>query len=165
MTIYYSPSLKGFYNTDVNIGDTGPDFIEISFELYVSLLDGQSAGKVIGLDSNGKPSLIDKPAPVAEELERMEKSKLQSFSRAAANQKSALINRIGVIADAIKFGEASPEEIAEFDYRENQLTEWKRYAVDLGRVVKQPGWYESINWPKEPEHGIDLDTHAREGSV
>lgn len=158
MTIYYSPSLKGFYDTNVNITEPGPDFIEISYEDYIYLLNGETSEKMIGLDSNGKPALIDKPAPTGEELERLQKNKLQTSNQTAASQKSALTNRIGVINDAIEFGEATVEEVAELPVRNTQLTAWKRYAVLLGRVTAQPGWYESVDWPVQPADGMDLST-------
>lgn len=83
-------------------------------------------------------------------------AKLQAANRLAFDQKTALTSRIGVINDAIEFEEATPEEVAELPERQIQLTTWKRYAVLLGRVNTQPGWYMTADWPPEPAEGMDL---------
>lgn len=87
--------------------------------------------------------------------------KLQGFTQLAAAQKTALINRIGTINDAIEFEEATAEEIAELPIRQAQLTEWKRYAIYLGRVTTQEGWYAVVEWPTQPFQGMDLTVSAR----
>lgn len=96
------------------------------------------------------------PPPTSEELEASRKVELLTVTQLAANQKSALNNRIGVINDAIEYEEATPEEVAELPQRQAQLTAWKKYAVQLGRVTAQPGWYETVIWPEQPTEGIDL---------
>ncbi len=85
---------------------------------------------------------------------------LQSANQLAAAQKTALANRIGVIKDAIEFEEATPAELAELPVRETQLTAWKRYAVLLGRVTAQAGWYATVVWPEQPAAGMDLTVSA-----
>lgn len=57
---YYSPSVKGFYNTDVYASEHLPlDAIEISKARYEELRDGQSGLKRIALDADGIPALVD----------------------------------------------------------------------------------------------------------
>lgn len=69
---YYSATTNGFYSPDVHT--TFPaDAVEITDELWQSLLQGQSQGKVITASSTGTPVLADPPAaepqpePTAEE--------------------------------------------------------------------------------------------------
>lgn len=101
--------------------------------------------------SDGQPPDADNTLQLAQEA-------LRVANQLAANQKSALANRIGVINDAIEFGEATPEEIAELPQRTAQLTLWKKYAVQLGRVTSQAGWHLTIDWPVQPTEGMDLST-------
>lgn len=63
MAIYYK---DGFFNDD--LGGFVPDgAINISDELYLSLLDGQAKGKEIIADKNGEPILIEpQPSPAHE---------------------------------------------------------------------------------------------------
>ena len=56
----YSKTTKGFYNTDINT-IIPSDAVEISDELYESLMNGQSTGKIIQQDSSGNPILVDTP--------------------------------------------------------------------------------------------------------
>lgn len=57
MAHFYSPNTKGFY--DSNIHTAMPDDVfEISYDLYTSLMEGQSLGKVITYKSR-KLQLVD----------------------------------------------------------------------------------------------------------
>lgn len=59
--MYYSKITGGFYTKEVH-GDRIPsDSVEISLEVYSSLLEGQAAGKQIAADEAGFPILIDPP--------------------------------------------------------------------------------------------------------
>lgn len=58
MTLYFSKSTKGFYNSDIHT--TLPtDAVEITVDEYQILLDGQSQGLQISFPSSGKPSLVE----------------------------------------------------------------------------------------------------------
>lgn len=100
------------------------------------------------------------PPPTEAEVLASQSLKLQGFTQLAAAQKASLTNRIGTINDAIEFEEATSAELAELPLRQAQLTKWKRYAVDLGRVTTQPGWYSSVVWPTQPTEGMDLTVSA-----
>lgn len=100
------------------------------------------------------------PPPTEAQLLAIASAKLQTANQLAAAQKTALTNRIGVINDAIEFEEATPDELAELPVRQVQLTAWKRYAVLLGRVTAQPGWYATVDWPVQPTEGMDLTVSA-----
>lgn len=61
MTLYYSQSTGGFYDSDIHTR-LPEDAVAISPEQHATLLSGQSAGQVIMPGKNGKPVLAD-PAP------------------------------------------------------------------------------------------------------
>jgi hypothetical protein len=61
--MFFSKSTKGFYHLEIH-GDNMPlDSVEITQETYLSLLNGQSEGKVIDGDEEGNPILLD-PTPI-----------------------------------------------------------------------------------------------------
>jgi len=57
MTKYFNANPVSFYDSEINVIPTNS--IEITDELWVSLLNGQSSGKIIVADSNGNPILQD----------------------------------------------------------------------------------------------------------
>ena len=61
--MFYSKSTNGFYNSEINGENIPLDAIEISYDYYQELLDGQSHGKIIEPDKNGYPILVNPPAP------------------------------------------------------------------------------------------------------
>jgi hypothetical protein len=64
----YSQSTNGFYDEAIH-GDAIPeDAVEITVEEHAALIEGQSQGKLITADENGKPVLQDRPAPTKAEL-------------------------------------------------------------------------------------------------
>ena len=56
----YSKSTNGFYLVEIHGTNIPGEAVEITNDVYKSLLDGQSQGKTIASDSNGTPILIDK---------------------------------------------------------------------------------------------------------
>lgn len=85
---------------------------------------------------------------------------LRRKTSTAAAQRSALANRILTLSDAVDLEMATAEEIAELPERQEQLVNWKRYAIFLGRVTQQEGWHLSVDWPIEPTEGMDLTVSA-----
>ena len=61
MTLYYSQSTGGFYDSDIHTR-LPEDAVAISPEQHATLLSGQSAGQVIMPGKNGKP-VLTLPAP------------------------------------------------------------------------------------------------------
>lgn len=62
--MFYSRSTGGFYEKAVH-GDKIPaDALEISNDLYSSVIGNLDPGKIIAADDEGKPCLIEKPAPI-----------------------------------------------------------------------------------------------------
>lgn len=66
----YSASHRGFYDPAIHGDNIPDDAVGITDEQYAVLLDGQSAGKQIVLDSNGYPVLQDRPAPTLAEAQQ-----------------------------------------------------------------------------------------------
>lgn len=100
------------------------------------------------------------PSASKEQLTYENQSRLQQLSNLASQQKSSLAYRISTIRDAIEIEEATQQEIEEISERESQLLLWKKYAIYLGRVTGQEGWPEKIDWPDQPEEGMDLSVSA-----
>ena len=66
--MFYSASTCGFYSREIH-GDNMPaDVVEITNEEYESLLSGQSSGKLIKPDAQGRPVLQDPPVPPAADI-------------------------------------------------------------------------------------------------
>lgn len=66
--MFYAQSTCGFYDTAIH-GDNIPnDAVEITAEEHQALIDGQSQGKMIQADANGRPVLVDPPKTTAAEV-------------------------------------------------------------------------------------------------
>lgn len=61
--MFYSASKRGFYCPSIHGDNIPADAVEVSTELYTTLLIGQSAGKIIAADNQGFPFLQDSPQP------------------------------------------------------------------------------------------------------
>ena len=66
--MFYSASTNGFYDEAIHGEAIPADAVEITVEEHVALLEGQSQGKIISADKNGKPVLKDPPPPTAEQI-------------------------------------------------------------------------------------------------
>ena len=66
--MFYSPSKNGFYDTIIHGDNIPADAVEITDEEHQALLAGQSAGLRIVPDLDGRPVLVDPPAPTAEQV-------------------------------------------------------------------------------------------------
>lgn len=63
---YFSKIKNGFYSDDVH-SELPEDAVAITDELWLSLMEGQSQGRVIKVNSSGVPYLEDKPAPTKQQ--------------------------------------------------------------------------------------------------
>ncbi|MGC6085373.1 tail fiber assembly protein [Enterobacter hormaechei] len=127
---FYPESMKALYE---NSPDGWPeDAVEISAELYNSLLEGQSRGKVIICSHDGKPLLSD---PVID------------YAAIAEDEKSRLASKaeemILPLQRAVKYGIASEEEL-------QWLKEWEIFSVELSRV--DTSLAPVIEWPEPPSN-------------
>lgn len=66
--MFYSSQTGGFYDTAVHGDNIPSDAVEITVEEHQALLEGQSQGKIISADKNGKPVLKDPPPPTPEQI-------------------------------------------------------------------------------------------------
>ena len=57
--MFYSKNTGGFYDVEIHGANMPNDVVEISQEIYQSLLNGHSQGQQIAADENGFPVLID----------------------------------------------------------------------------------------------------------
>lgn len=86
--IYYSHSTGGFYDGNIHGGNIPTDAVAITADEHQALLDGQSAGKIIVADDQGRPILAD-PPPVP--LERIKESAFTRIDTAAEAERAKYI--------------------------------------------------------------------------
>jgi hypothetical protein len=95
-------------------------------------------------------------APTAQQIEAAATLLLDARQVQANSQIAAIQGRIDAINDAIEFDEALPEEVSELEKRKAQLTTWKKYRIELGRMKASVGWYDDPAWPVTPDAFISL---------
>ena len=66
--MFYSKSTGGFYTREIHGDNIPADAVEITEVEHAALLEGQSQGKRIVADENGRPVLQDPPPPTAEQI-------------------------------------------------------------------------------------------------
>ena len=66
--MFYVKSTNGFYDEAIHGDNIPADAVEITTEEHQALLEGQSQGKIISADKNGKPVLKDPPPPTPEQI-------------------------------------------------------------------------------------------------
>jgi len=66
--MFYAKSTNGFYDAAIHGDNIPADAVEITVEEHQALLEGQSQGKIISADKNGKPVLKDPPPPTPEQI-------------------------------------------------------------------------------------------------
>jgi hypothetical protein len=135
MVMRYSKSQSGFLPSDTDYGERTPgDLVEISDELYLSLLDVQSNGKVIVADDDGYPYLSDPPPKTKEQNIADAKSekerRMQRINSKTQIWQTQLL--LGMITDEDKVS----------------LTVWMKYAQKLQAtdISDAP----DVDWPDEP---------------
>lgn len=137
-----------------------PEFVRTCFPIPEGTVVVEGDSYVDGVFG---PPIIPQPTP--QEILDSQSAILVSLKQIAEAQKTALTNRVGTLNDAIELEMATPEEVAELPIRKDQLVEWKRYAVLLGRVTSQAGWPPNVDWPAQPAEGMDLSVSARASEI
>ncbi|MFZ4833095.1 tail fiber assembly protein [Rouxiella sp. Mn2063] len=133
--IYFSKSTFGFYKSDLYTNKLPIDSVEITDEIWQSMLQGQSLGKIISADESGHPVLKDPPLPTQE-----------SVIFQTTIKKSNLISEAAIammpLQDAVDLDVATDDELA-------KLKLWKEYRVALNRldITQAP----DITWPVSPD--------------
>ena len=77
--MFYAKSTGGFYDTAIHGDNIPADAVEITTDEHQALLEGQSNGKIIAADKNGKPVLQDPPPPTAEELQSQKNAEARAY--------------------------------------------------------------------------------------
>lgn len=67
MAIFYSASNRGFYHSDIHGDNIPEDAKQITEDLHRELIEGQSNGKVISVNTRGRPVLKDPTPPTTAE--------------------------------------------------------------------------------------------------
>ena len=66
--MFYSKATNGFYTLEIHGDNIPADAVEITEAEHAALIEGQSLGKRIVADENGRPILQDPPPPTAEQI-------------------------------------------------------------------------------------------------
>lgn len=136
MEYFYSKYTNGFYVFDdpSTYPNLPEDITEITEDVWTSLFEGQAIGKLITSDKNGKPTLVDRPGPTAEQIiANNQQERDRSLSLAAI--------RIAPLQYASDLEDATDEELV-------LLKKWKEYSVALNRLDITT---KSVIWPTTPE--------------
>lgn len=72
MTTFFSPSIGGFFSTEIHGSVMPEDVLEISEDLHQQLLQGQSSGLEIVAGPDGNP--VSQPRPVSPLAERQQRA-------------------------------------------------------------------------------------------
>jgi len=98
--MFYASSTGGFYSREIHGNSIPKDAVAITDEQHAALIEGQSSGKQIVPDKDGKPTLQDPPAPTAEEL----------TEQAASQRAAAYVKEADPLFFKSQRGEATREE-------------------------------------------------------
>lgn len=134
-SMFYSAEERGWFHPTVHAVMPG-DVVEVPFDQYALLLQGQALGKEIVPDENGSPTLVE-PEPLT--VEQITKDVLAQRDRLLFE--AGL--RIAPLQDAVDLEEATAEETA-------KLKLWKQYRVSLNRIDQAAGYPQTVNWPEQP---------------
>lgn len=66
--MFYSKTTGGFYSREIHGDNIPSDAVEITVALHAELIEGQSQGKIISADKNGKPVLKNPPPLTLDEV-------------------------------------------------------------------------------------------------
>lgn len=99
--MFFSASTGGFYATEIHGANMPADVVEITAEQHAALLAGQTAGKVIAADANGRPVLQDQPPLTGEQLQ----------SQINAEARAYLVSTDWYVIRLQETGEAVPDEV------------------------------------------------------
>lgn len=82
--MFYSKQTGGFYDSAIHGDNIPADAVEITSAEHEALLAGQSSGRIIAADADGRPVLQDPPAPTPEQIVAAIAAALQAHMDAAA---------------------------------------------------------------------------------
>ncbi|MDY0929146.1 tail fiber assembly protein [Enterobacter sp. CFBP8995] len=133
----FSALENAFYDTDINT-EIPNDAIDISEDLWRSMLSGQAEGKVITSSKDGEPLLIDRILS-DDDKETIKKNAIESNLAIKKSLLDEATLRRDILQDAVDEGIATDEEKAD-------LPIWKKYRVALSRIDANTA--DLIDWPQ-----------------
>jgi hypothetical protein len=114
MTMYFSRTTLGFYDSAVSGDNIPADAVEITTERHADMLRGQTEGWVIDADENGAPYLRDPAPPTAE-------SQWRAYQTKAKDALTASDTSMLRIYEAVILGDTtmeSPDVVAFVKWRQ-----------------------------------------------
>lgn len=86
--MFYSKITGGFYDAAIHGDNIPADAVEITVEEHQALLEGQSQGKLIQADINGRPVLADPLPPTPEQIVASMTAKVQEHMDVKARERN-----------------------------------------------------------------------------
>ena len=80
MSIYYSPSVSGFFSDDVHL-QIPQDATEISVDWFNFLQEGQSKGKCISHNDQGQPILVEQQSSTNNIVAHVKEMRSYAYAR------------------------------------------------------------------------------------
>ena len=130
--LFYSAQTGGFYDDAIHGADLPPDAVEIDPATHAALLDGQAAGLMIVAVNDGRPILIDRPAPTPEEALASERASM----RASRFQARAALHIAGLLPQ-IEAAVAGADPIVQIAWAD--AAEWRRDSPALTALASAVG--------------------------
>jgi hypothetical protein len=79
MDYRYSKTTNAFYVEAIHGKDIPADSVPVSNQEHAALMKGQSEGKVIRPDNNGRPVLTDPPGPTPEQIQAAKNAEARAY--------------------------------------------------------------------------------------
>lgn len=130
MTIFYSASTVGFYDSAVHGDQVPDDVVEVSPEAHRALLTDQAAGKIITADATGHPEAVDPPPPTL------------------ADAAAALTVAVQAWLDATACGNGYDSIASCVSYRGSSVAQWDADAV-AALAWRDAVWQAAFQWQQD----------------
>lgn len=128
MKMYFSPSERGFFCSEIHGESIPKDAVEVTAERHAELMAGQAQGKQIAAGKGGRPVLVSAP-------ERTESEVCESVRKA----RDKLLKETDWVAmRAFETGQPVPKE-------------WVDYRQALRDITTQKGFPTKVTWPTAPK--------------
>lgn len=119
MKAFFSATSGGFYPEELGAYASLPsDLVEITEEYRKELLEGQSRGKVILADQDGRPQLADPPPPTEEQQIRV-------YEKAVQRKMDAMAAEHGYDSVATAASYADEPAVSKFQREGRAFREWR----------------------------------------